>query len=224
MAKEITPIGYIYNDFTGKFGIPRQSSLAEDLVSVIEPEPAFSREEAFRGIEDFSHLWLLWGFSENDDKGWSLTVRPPKLGGNTYKGVFATRSPFRPNGLGLSCVKLLKVENAGGRVKLYVGGADLMNGTPIYDIKPYVAYADARIDARSGFAKDKDAVMLSVECACEWPKDMPEEKRNALIQVLSQDPRPAYQEDPDRIYGMSFASYNVRFTVKDKTLTIIEIM
>ena len=217
--KTIAPVARIRTDFPGKFGIPRQAGIVDELEGVIEFEKGFNDREAIRGIEDFSHLWLIWGFSENE--GWSPTVRPPRLGGNERKGVFATRSPFRPNGLGLSCVRLLRVEDIGsGMPKLIVAGADMVDGTPIYDIKPYVPYADCRTDADAGFAPDSGK-RIDVEMPKDVEEQIPEGKRAALKAVLSLDPRPQYIEQGDREYGFGFAGYEIRFIVKDGRIKVI---
>lgn len=211
--KTIEPIARIRTDFPGKFGVPRQAGIVEELEGIIEFEKEYADRETIRGIEEFSHLWLIWGFSENE--GWSPTVRPPRLGGNVRKGVFATRSPFRPNGLGLSCVRLLRVENSSkGMPKLIVGGADMVDGTPIYDIKPYISYADAKADACAGFAPDPGE-RLEVDMPEGLERMIPEEKRAALRKLLSLDPRPRYLEQGDREYGFVFAGFEIRFTVKD---------
>lgn len=212
-------IAHIKSDFPTKFGIPRQSGLA-DNVSTIIFEPEYRRDEALRGIEQYSHLWLLWEFSEVKDKPWSPTVRPPRLGGNKRVGVFATRSPFRPNPVGLSCVKLLQVcKTAEGSV-LVVAGADLMDGTPIYDIKPYIPYADCRPDAEGSFAEEKKYYTLKVECDPKLISQIEENKREVLYQILSQDPRPQYIEDPERTYGFEFSEFEIKFTVKEDVLTV----
>lgn len=222
---EIHPVAHIRSDFREKFGIPRQSGLVEDLRASIVFEPPYRAPAAVRGLEEFSHIWLLWEFSRARREGWSPTVRPPRLGGNTRLGVFATRSPFRPNALGLSAVRLVSVapDTPEGPV-LQVSGADLLDGTPIYDIKPYVPYADAFPEARGGFADQVERKRLTVDCPEELLSRMPEEKRSALLGVLAQDPRPSYQSDPDRVYGMSFAGAEVRFTVEDGALTVREIV
>ncbi len=217
--KRIEPIARIKTDFPGKFGIPRQSGIAGELEGIIEFEKDYADREAIRGIEEFTHLWLIWGFSENES--WSPTVRPPRLGGNVRKGVFATRSPFRPNGLGLSCVRLLRVEDSGqGMPKLIVGGVDLMDGTPIYDIKPYIPYADSIPDASSGFAPDPGK-RLEVIIPEELEVRIPTEKRAALRKVLSLDPRPQYLDEGDREYGFGFAGFEIRFTVADGTVRVL---
>jgi len=216
-------IGNIYNDYSGKFGIPRQSGLAA-VESVIVFLPEYRNPDALRGIEGYSHLWLLWQFSEafrtGGGKGvWHPTVRPPKLGGNTRMGVFATRSPFRPNPIGLSSVELTAIDwdTPRGPV-LHVIGADLLNGTPILDIKPYLAYTDSHPEARCGFAMEETP--LTVECPEALLGRLPAEKRDGLLSALAQDPRPAYQNDPERVYDMSFGGYNVSFTVDGERLTV----
>ena len=220
----IDVIARMRSDFSTKFGIPRQSGLVEALRSAIVFEPEFRNDDALRGIEEFSHLWIIWQFSEAVRQGWSPTVRPPRLGGNTRMGVFATRSPFRPNNLGLSCVRLLGVEHTKeyGTV-LHVGGADLMNGTPIFDIKPYIPYGDCKMDATGGFTDRAEDFLLKVDFPEELLKKLPEQKREALIGVLSHDPRPSYQKDPKRVYGLSFAGFNIRFTVQGDLLTVQEV-
>ena len=222
---ELTPIAHIQSDFSEKFGIPRQSGLVEELTATVVFEPEYREPSALRGIEDFSHLWLIWEFSKARREGWSPTVRPPRLGGNQRMGVFATRSPFRPNPIGLSCVRLLEVrqDRALGPV-LIVAGADLMDGTPIYDIKPYLPYADCKPDAAGGFASQPKEASLEVDCPPALLARVPEEKRPALLAVLAQDPRPQYQNDPKRIYGMSFAGLEVRFQVVEGRLMVTEIL
>ena len=221
---QIQIIARMKSDFPTKFGIPRQSSLVEQLHSTIVFEPEFRNPDALRGIEDFSHLWLIWQFSEAVRSGWSPTVRPPRLGGNTRLGVFATRSPFRPNNLGLSSVKLLQVEhtNAFGTV-LHVAGADLMDGTPIFDIKPYIPYSDCRTDATGGFTDRAEDFILDVDFPATLLARIPETKREAAIAVLSHDPRPSYQRSADRIYGLSFAGVDIRFRVEEKMLHVVEV-
>ena len=220
----IQVIARMHSDFATKFGIPRQSGLVEELRSTIVFEPEFRNADALRGIEGFSHLWIIWQFSEAVRTGWSPTVRPPRLGGNTRMGVFATRSPFRPNNLGLSCVKLLGVEETAEHgFVLHVGGADLMDGTPIFDIKPYVPYADAHPEAIGGFTDTADAFLLDVAFPDTLLAILPADKRQAAISVLSHDPRPSYQRKPDRIYGLTFAGYDIRFTVEDSTLTVVAV-
>ena len=220
----IQVIARMHSDFATKFGIPRQSGLVEELRSTIVFEPEFRNPDALRGIEDFSHLWIIWQFSEAVRTGWNPTVRPPRLGGNTRIGVFATRSPFRPNNLGLSSVKLLGVEHTEkyGTV-LHVGGADLMDGTPIFDIKPYIPYADCRPDAAGGFTDSAGDFLLSVDFPPALLELLPKDKQEAAVAVLSHDPRPSYQRKPGRIYGISFAGFDIRFTVEDTTLTVVEI-
>ena len=224
MDVAIQVIARMHSDFASKFGIPRQSGLVEALRSTIVFEPEYRNADALRGIEDFSHLWIIWQFSEAVQQGWSPTVRPPRLGGNTRMGVFATRSPFRPNNLGLSCVRLLGVEHTAeyGTV-LHVGGADLMDGTPIFDMKPYIPYADCHTEATGGFTDTADDFLLQVEFPADLLRKLPEEKREAAIQVLSHDPRPSYQRKPDRIYGLTFAGYDIRFQVREKHLRVIDI-
>ena len=214
-------IARMRSDFATKFGIPRQSGLVEELRSTIVFEPEYRNADALRGIEGFSHLWIIWQFSEAVRSDWSPTVRPPRLGGNTRMGVFATRSPFRPNHLGLSCVKLLGVEETEefGTV-LHVGGADLMDGTPIFDIKPYVPYADCHPDAAGGFTDTAGQYLLQVVFPEELLSLLPADKRQAAISVLSHDPRPSYQRNPDRVYGLTFAGYDIRFFVKEDVLTV----
>lgn len=217
-------IAVMHSDFPTKFGIPRQSGLAEALQSTIVFEPAYRNPEALRGIEGFSHLWILWQFSQAVRQDWSPTVRPPRLGGNTRMGVFATRSPFRPNAIGLSCVRLLSVEHTQdmGTV-LHIGGADLMDGTPIFDIKPYIPYCDAHPEAMGGFTQDAGDYLLEVDFPENLKQRLPAEKQEAICQVLSHDPRPSYQKDSDRVYGLSFAGHDIRFTVKDKVLTVVDV-
>ncbi|MBR7075150.1 MAG: tRNA (N6-threonylcarbamoyladenosine(37)-N6)-methyltransferase TrmO [Oscillospiraceae bacterium] len=220
---EIRPIAHMVSDFPEKFGIPRQAGVVKELESVVVFEPEYRDPEALRGIEGFSHLWLIWQFSESLTETFSPTVRPPRLGGNVRMGVFATRSPFRPNSLGLSCVELERVENRPGLgTVLVVRGADLMDGTPIFDIKPYIPYADAHPDARSGFAPDAGQT-LNVRIPDELLLKVPESKREALRGVLANDPRPRYQKDPDRVYALDFAGLTVRFSVLGGELTVSEI-
>ncbi|MCI6958074.1 MAG: tRNA (N6-threonylcarbamoyladenosine(37)-N6)-methyltransferase TrmO [Candidatus Faecousia sp.] len=220
----IQVIARMRSDFATKFGIPRQSGLVPELRSTIVFEPEFRNPDALRGIEEFSHLWLIWQFSEAVRQGWSPTVRPPRLGGNTRMGVFATRSPFRPNNLGLSSVRLLGVEQTRdfGMV-LHVGGADLMDGTPIFDIKPYIPYGDCHPDATGGFTDRAGDFLLSVDFPRELLEKLPPDKREAALAVLSHDPRPSYQRNEDRIYGLTFAGQDIRFTVRGDTLTVVEV-
>ena len=224
MDVTIQAIGRMRSDFATKFGIPRQSGLVEELRSTIVFEPEFRNPDALRGIEEFSHLWIIWQFSEAVRQGWSPTVRPPRLGGNTRMGVFATRSPFRPNNLGLSSVRLLGVEHTAeyGTV-LHVGGADLMDGTPIFDIKPYIPYGDCHMDATGGFTDRAGEFLLTVEFPEELLQAIPHDKRDAALAVLSHDPRPSYQRKPDRIYGLTFAGYDIRFQVNGDILTVVEV-
>lgn len=224
MDATIKPIARMKSDFRTKFGIPRQSGLVEELRSTIVFEPEFRNDDALRGIKDFSHLWIIWQFSEAVGTQWSPTVRPPRLGGNTRMGVFATRSPFRPNNLGLSCVKLLGVEHTESHgTVLHVGGADLMDGTPIFDIKPYVPYADSHPEASGGFTDTAGDFLLNVEFPDHLLSVLPEAKREAAVGVLSHDPRPSYQRKPGRIYGIAFAGFDIRFTVEDDTLMVVEV-
>ncbi len=218
---EMHPIAHMRSDFPTKFGIPRQSGLVEELRSMIVFEPEYRSEDALRGIEDFSHLWLIWQFSQAVREGWSPTVRPPRLGGNTRMGVFATRSPFRPNNLGLSCVRLLEVKHTQqyGTV-LIVGGADLLDGTPIFDIKPYIPYSDSRPEAAGGFTDRVGDFLLDVKFPQELLEKLPADKQAAAVGVLSHDPRPSYQRKPGRVYGLNFAGFDIRFIVEDAVLTV----
>ena len=222
-AYSVKVIARIESDFPSKFGVPRQSGLVPELRARVVFEPAFRRPDALRGIEGFSHLWLIWRFSETAREDWTPTVRPPRLGGNTRVGVFATRSPFRPNPIGLSCVRLEGVEWDGADAPaLLVSGADLMDGTPIYDIKPYLPYADAYPDARGGFAPSREET-VAVEFPPELLARVPEERRAALTGVLAQDPRPRYQDDAARVYGMAFGGLDVRFRVVSGVLTVVDV-
>lgn len=217
----IHPIAHMESDFLTKFGIPRQSGLVEELDSTIVFEPEYRNPDALRGLEGFSYIWIIWQFSKNLRKDWSPTVRPPRLGGNARMGVFATRSSFRPNGLALSCVRLLGIAETEDRgTVLRVAGADLMNGTPIFDIKPYIPYSDAHPEALGGFTDSANAFLLEVKCQNSLLEVVPEEKRSALLGVLSHDPRPSYQHDPDRVYGLDFAGCNVKFTVRENVLQV----
>ena len=224
MDVNIQVIARMHSDFATKFGIPRQSGLVQTLRSTIVFEPEYRNSDALRGIEEFSHLWIIWQFSEAVRQGWSPTVRPPRLGGNTRMGVFATRSPFRPNNLGLSSVRLLGVEQTAeyGTV-LHVGGADLMDGTPIFDIKPYIPYGDCHPEATGGFTDRAGEFLLKVDFPPQLLKKLPEDKREAAIGVLSHDPRPSYQRQPERIYGLNFAGCDIRFRVEQDVLTVIEV-
>ncbi len=217
-------IARISTDLPSKFGLPRQSGLVDGIVGRIVFEREYRNPEAFRGLEDFSHIWILWQFSEAVRDGWSPTVRPPMLGGNKRVGVFATRSPFRPNSIGLSSVRLERIEyTADEGPVLYVSGCDLMDGTPIYDIKPYLVYTDSHPDAVCGFTQTLPERSLKVEVSDDLLSCVPDEKRSTLKAILSQDPRPSYQNDPDRIYGFSFAGFEVHFSVCDGVLTVVSI-
>lgn len=222
MNIELKQIATIHTDFGEKFGIPRQSGIVPELEGTIVFEPEFRNPDAVRGIEVFSHLWLIWGFSENVREGWSATVRPPRLGGNERRGVFATRSPFRPNPIGLSVVRLSSVtyEGEAGAPVLHVLGADMVDGTPIYDIKPYVPYSDALPEAKSGFAAGAPESRLRVVYDAV-PAGLAPAKLAALTGVLAQDPRPAYQDDPTRVYGLKFAGCDIHFTVENGVLHVI---
>ena len=218
------PIAHIQTDFPTKFGIPRQSGIIPSLQGRIVFEPEYRNAEAVRGLEEFSHIWLVWEFSEAVRDTWSPTVRPPRLGGNVRKGVFATRSPFRPNPIGLSSVKLEKIEIDPklGPI-LYVSGADLMDGTPIYDIKPYIAYTDSHPEAVSGFASKPAEYLLEVDFPENLLSKIAPEKRETLISVLAHDPRPQYQDDPERVYGMEFGGMEVKFRVENEQLTVLNV-
>lgn len=220
----INVIARMQSDFPAKFGIPRQSGLVDSLQSTIVFEPEYRNADALRGLENFSHLWIIWQFSETVRDDWSPTVRPPRLGGNTRLGVFATRSPFRPNSLGLSSVKILGLEQTStcGTV-IHVAGADLMDGTPIFDIKPYIPYGDCHPDATGGFTDNLDARLLEVDFPVTLLKILPPDKRDAAIGVLSHDPRPSYQHSDSRVYGLLFADFNIRFTVKSGVLHVKEV-
>ena len=220
-------IARVRNDFPTKFGLPRQSGLVPELVSTIVFEPEFRVAEALRGIETYSHLWLIWGFHQavrdGESQAWRPTVRPPRLGGNTRMGVFATRSPFRPNPLGLTVVKLLAVEDSPEGKVLLVSGADMMDGTPVYDIKPYLPYVDSIPEAVGGFTEEKAAYHLAVDFPEPLLREVPEGQREALLGVLAQDPRPAYQHDENRVYGFAYGDMDVHFMVRDGTLTVTAI-
>lgn len=222
---KIQMIARMHSDFATKFGIPRQSGLVEQLRSTIVFEPEYRNADALRGMEGFSHLWLIWQFSEAVRNDWSPTVRPPRLGGNVRMGVFATRSPFRPNHLGLSCVRFLGLEETKefGTV-IHVGGADLMDGTPIFDIKPYVPYADCKPEALNGFTGGTEGTLLEVEFPAPLLDILPQDKQQAAIGILAHDPRPSYQKDGDRVYGVSFAGFDIRFSVKDGLLTVVDVL
>ena len=216
-------IARIRNDYDGKFGVPRQSGLVEEVVSTIVFEPEYRVPEALRGIEAFSHLWLIWAFDRTERENWSPTVRPPRLGGNQRIGVFATRSPYRPNPIGLSCVRLIGVGKGNEGTVLKVSGADLVNGTPIYDIKPYLPYADCKTDATGGFTDRTEKRRVEVEIPEEPAGKMDEERLQALKAVLREDPRPAYQEDPERVYAFEFGGKHVEFRVENGVLTVLRI-
>ena len=223
-SQEIKIIAHIRSDFPTKFGLPRQSGLVSELRAEIVFEPEYRNPDALRGLDGFSHLWIIWEFSEAKRDNWSPTVRPPRLGGNTRMGVFATRSPFRPNPIGLSCVEILGIrqDRELGPV-IEVGGADLMDGTPIYDIKPYIPYADAYPDASGGFTDTADDYLLNVVFPPDLLAIVPAEKHLAVIGVLSHDPRPSYQRKSGRVYGINFAGLDIRFTVEGKNLTVHEV-
>lgn len=220
---ELKPIAYIYTDFPEKFGIPRQSNLVEGLKGRIVFEPEYRSPEALRGLEEYDYLWLIWGFQETERGGFSPTVRPPRLGGNARKGVFATRSPFRPNALGLSSVKIEEIRQTKEGPQILVSGIDMRNRTPIYDIKPYLPYVDSHPEARGGFAGLVRDDCLEVDFPEELLKKIPEEKRQALMEVLRQDPRPHYQKDPRRVYGFAFDCSEVRFQVDGTRLTVVSV-
>ena len=217
-------IGHIENIFTEKFGIPRQSGLVGVMSRIVLAEE-YRDPSVYKGLEDYSHIWILWEFSQNKEVPFSPTVRPPRLGGNTRMGVFATRSPYRPNNIGLSCVKIEKIElhTADGPI-LWVSGADLMNGTPILDIKPYLPNTDCIPDAKGGFSTQVEWKELQVEISDELLELLPEANRETIINLLSQDPRPAYHNDPEKVYGVTYGKLNIKFKVKDKTLRVIDIM
>ena len=221
---EIKPIAYIKTDFKEKFGIPRQSGRAPSLTSEIIFEPEYRTIDALRAIEQFSHLWLIFDFSKAHKESWSATVRPPRLGGNERVGVFASRSPFRPNPIGLSCVKLERIEQrADVGAVLIVSGADLLDNTPIFDIKPYLPYADCHLGAGGGYADEKKDYRLQVEFPTHLLEKIPKEKQDGLLECLADDPRPSYQDDPTREYGMRFADFEIKFTVNADTLTVFDV-
>lgn len=221
---EVKVIARIHTDLPEKFGVPRQSGLIPELQGRIVFEPEFRNVDAVRGLEGYSHLWLIWQFSKAVRDTWSPTVRPPRLGGNQRMGVFATRSPFRPNAIGLSSVALEKVEHHPqlGPV-LHVRGADLMDGTPIFDIKPYLSYADSHPEATGGFTDGLERHLLTVDCPAQLLEKIPEENREALLAVLRNDPRPRYQDDPERVYGLAFGGKNVKFRVAGEKLTVMDV-
>ena len=218
-------IARIQNDFPTKFGIPRQSGIVDELKASIIFEPEYRNNDAVRGLDGFSHIWLIWQFSEAIREEFTALVRPPRLGGNTYMGVFATRSPYRPNSMGLSCVKLDRVEldDTLGPI-LHISGADLMDGTPIFDIKPYLPFTDSHPEATSGFSPSSEECSLNVICPDELLKILPERKQKTVLELLKLDPRPQYHDNPERIYGMSFAGFDIRFCVDGGTLTVREII
>lgn len=217
-------IAHAYTDFPSKFGIPRQSNLVKELKGTIIFEPEYRNLDAFRGLDGFSHLWLLWKFSENTRDDWSALVRPPRLGGNEYRGVFATRSPFRPNPIGLSSVQLERIEihETLGPI-LHILGADLMDQTPIYDIKPYLPYTDSHPDATSGFTKETNEYGLTVDFPAKLTLDLSPSQVTNICEILAQDPRPAYQKDPERIYGFEYAGYEIKFKVQNEKLTVCQV-
>lgn len=223
MSCKMKVIARIQNPYDGKFGVPRQSGLVEQVVSTIVFEPEYRVAEALRGIEEFSHIWLIWAFDRAERGTWSPTVRPPRLGGNRRVGVFATRSPYRPNAIGLSCVKLVGMEKGKDGTVLKVSGADLMNGTPIYDIKPYLPYADCRPEATGGFTDRTEKRTVEVEIPDGIAAGMKAEELDVLKAVLREDPRPAYQDDPERVYAFDFGGQNVKFRVEGNTLIVIGI-
>ena len=224
-AMKLQVIAHLRGGFSDKFGIPRQSGLVPEVMSTIVFEPPFRSEDALRGIEGYSHLWLIWGFSENKHESHALTVRPPRLGGNERMGVFSTRSPYRPNPVGLSSVTLIGVERTASEgLSLIVSGADLLDGTPIYDIKPYLAFTDSHPDAKEGFAGEKKADNLSVYIPDALVSKIPEMHRTAIKKLLAEDPRPAYQEDATRVYGLSYQGMDIRFTVNEDRLVVSDIV
>lgn len=220
---EIKPIATIQTDFQDKFGIPRQSGRVPSLTGRIVFLPEYRNPDVLRGIEGFSHLWLIFDFSKAHREDWSATVRPPRLGGNQRIGVFASRSPFRPNPLGLSCVELVRVEQSEEELALVVAGVDLLDGTPIYDIKPYLPYADCKETAIGGYTEATQGHRLEVTIPQELLSKLPEEKQESVLGCLAEDPRPSYQDDPERVYKMRFAGYDIHFTVKDGQLTVTDI-
>lgn len=222
---EFTPIAHIRSGFPSKFGIPRQSGIVEALRATVVFEEQYRNAEALRGLETFSHLWLLWEFSEARQEIWSPTVRPPRLGGNTRVGVFATRSPYRPNPIGMSCVRLEHIElNSPDGPVLHVLGADLLDGTPIYDVKPYLPFTDSRPNASAGFAGETKTPPLCVRMDCASPENLSEEDASVLLALLAHDPRPAYQNDPARVYGMEYKHFEIKFSVADDVLTVTAIL
>lgn len=220
---KIEPIGKVSTDFKEKFGIPRQSGRIEEIEGKIILFEPFCSYDYIKGIEQYSHLWIIWGFSENEDKKKHATVRPPRLGGNTRIGVFASRSPFRPNNLALSCVKLKEITEKNGKYEIIIGGVDMLDGSPVFDIKPYIPYTDSVPEAESGFAEQNKDYSLKVIGKTELTEKLPENKRTALMKILADDPRPAYQDDESRIYGFEYAGFEVKFRVKKNELEITDI-
>lgn len=218
--RELKTIARIYTDFPEKFGIPRQSGIVKELTGRIEFEPQYSNPDAVRGLEGFDYLWLLWGFDVGEDSGFKPTVRPPRLGGNERMGVFATRSPFRPNHIGLSSVKLERIDMTDRGAVLYVSGIDMRDNTPIYDVKPYLSYTDSHEGARSGFVQDVKTTALKVDFPQEMLNKLPEDKRVAAQAMLAEDIRPSYQDEPEREYGVSFAGYDIKFRVEGRVLKV----
>ncbi len=225
MSQEMKTIATIHTDFPTKFGVPRQSGLVDGLKGRIVFAPEYRQAEAFRGLEEYSHIWVLWEFSEAKRERWSATVKPPRLGGKVHMGVFATRSPYRPNPIGLSCVKLdkLQFDEKLGPV-LYVSGVDMMDGTPVYDIKPYLPYTDTHPEASSGFAGNVAAHALEVHFPAEELQKFPEEKREAACEILRQDPRPIYRKSEDQVFKLEFAGWDIHFTVDGEVLTVVEVV
>ncbi len=221
--REILPIGIMRTDFKEKFGIPRQSGRAPSLTAEIVFYPPYNQEDAFRGVEGFSHLWILFEFSKAKDTPYSPTVRPPRLGGNTRVGVFASRSPYRPNRIGLSCVKLEEIKKTKEDAILVVSGADLLDGTPVYDIKPYLPFCDCIPQAVGGYADEKADYKLQVIFPKALLDKLPKEKQTAVCECLADDPRPSYQDEEDRVYGMRFADFEIKFYVKENTLTVVSV-
>ena len=221
--KKLEYIARIHTDFPTKFGIPRQSGLVSTKGTIVF-EPEYRKEEALKGLEECSHLWLIWEFSEAVRTGWSPTVRPPRLGGNTRLGVFATRSPFRPNRIGLTVVRLIRMEEENGRITLVVSGADLMDGTPIVDIKPYLPYVDSVPEAVGGFTEQTERHHLTVDFPEKLKKYVPKQNLPAVMGLLAQDPRPAYQHDGKRVYGVPYGEVDIRFVVEGDTLTVVEVV
>ena len=217
----IKVIAKIETDFKEKFGIPRQSGLAESAIGKIVFEPEFRNADALRGLEGYSHLWIIWQFSEAVRDTWSPTVRPPRLGGNERMGVFATRSPFRPNSLGMSCVKIDRIDF--DKVEIHVSGVDMLDGTPIFDIKPYLPFVDSKENAAGGFADEHKEYALDVCIKSELLEKIPKKHRKTVTEILAEDPRPSYQNDADRVYGMKFADFNIKFSVSEGVLTVLEI-